>query len=126
MHTASMPRILICEDEFLIASDLARGLAELGARVVGFAINASKALELALSEHLEIDAAVLDINLAGEPVYDAATALKKRGVTVIFYSGYSRRELPADFHSDQFLSKPAQPSDIMRAIAAASGHPGAA
>jgi hypothetical protein len=75
--------------------------------------------ELAVAPELEFDAAVLDINLAGEMVFPLAEALAARGVALVFYSGYAQQDLPAGLVRWPFVQKPAEPSAVMNAIMAA-------
>lgn len=79
-------RILIVEDEALVAAMVADMLEELGAVVVGPAGTLDKGLELA--REAEIDAAVLDVNLRGERVDPVAEVLAKRGIGFVFATGY--------------------------------------
>ncbi|HEV7278365.1 MAG TPA: response regulator [Devosiaceae bacterium] len=111
-----LPRLLICEDDFLIASDLASTLSDCGATIVGFAAEADKALELAQRDTMEVDAAILDIRLGGELAYPVARALLDRGVGVVFYSGYSDRDVPVEFAAVPFVSKPADAATILQAL----------
>ena len=76
-------RILIVEDEALIAMTLEAELIDAGSTVVGPAFDLPSAIQLA-SEPL--DAAVLDINLRGEKVFPAARVLRDRGVPIVFAS----------------------------------------
>src|SRR5690606_28701228 len=80
-------RILIVEDELLVALELETMLGSLGCEVVGPAARLEKALNLAETE--ELDGAVLDVNLRGKPVYPVAAALGARGIPFIFSTGYS-------------------------------------
>jgi CheY-like chemotaxis protein len=82
-------RILIVEDEYLIATDLADLLAEHGATVVGPAGNVQEALALVDREGAKLDGAVLDINLRGERSFPIADRLLALGVRPIFTTGYS-------------------------------------
>lgn len=79
-------RILLVEDEFIIAALAADMLVDLGATVVGPA--ATVAEGLALAETASIDAAVLDVNMYGERVGPVAAALRARGIPFIFATGY--------------------------------------
>lgn len=79
-------KILLVEDEALIAAMAADMLANLGATVVGPAGSLSGALALATSA--DCDAAVLDVNLRGERVDPVAAVLGKRGIPVLFATGY--------------------------------------
>ena len=85
-------RVLVVEDESLIgmlAEDL---LEQLGCRMVGLVSSVGKALELAKSA--ELDLALLDVDIGGEPVYPVASVLQKRGVPFLFMSGYGGLEEP--------------------------------
>lgn len=119
MTSTFAPRVLICEDDFLIAQDIASCLTDLGARIVGFAKSVAKGLELADTKRLECDAALLDIDLQGEDVYPVARALLRRGIKVVFYSGYTRMNLPPDLAGAPFVAKPAIPEELLRAISEA-------
>jgi ActR/RegA family two-component response regulator len=81
-------RILIVEDEFVLASDLARFLESRGAMVVGPAATVGVALALVAREVL--DAAVLDVNLGADRVYPVADKLIEQGVPIVFATGYDQ------------------------------------
>lgn len=82
--------VLLAEDEALVALELAETLAELGCVVAGPAATLAEALRLAEQEPL--DAAVLDVNLRGQAAFPAADMLVRRGVPVLFVTGYG--EMP--------------------------------
>lgn len=85
-------RVLVVEDESLIgmlAEDL---LEQLGCRMIGSVSSLGKALEMA--KRAELDFALLDVDLAGEPVYPVAQALQARGVPFLFMSGYGGLDGP--------------------------------
>ena len=81
-------RILIVEDEFLIAATACEMLQELGAHVVGPASTISEAL--ALAEREDVDVALLDINLHGQSSAAVAARLETRGIPIVFATGYGR------------------------------------
>lgn len=81
-------RILVAEDEPLVALELEATLRGLGCEVLGPAATLEEALRLATAPSERIDAAVLDINLAGRASFPAADALAKRGVPIVFATGY--------------------------------------
>jgi len=98
-------RILVVEDEFLVASQIESILTGAGWRVIGSAGTLASAVSLARKS--ECDAAVLDVNLRGERVDDVATILSERGIPFLFVSGYGRGNLPAAFRERvEFLAKP--------------------
>lgn len=95
MHDARTHRILVLEDEWLIADDLASDLEERGYQVVGPV--SSVAAALGLVEREKISAAILDINLGGEKCFPLATVLARQGIPFVFVSGHSASALPPEF-----------------------------
>ncbi|WP_159348669.1 PAS domain S-box protein [Roseomonas harenae] len=81
-------RVLLVEDELLVAMETEEALRDLGCEVLGPAATIEEALRLAQSEAGRIDAAVLDVNLAGRPSFPVADLLAGRGVPVVFATGY--------------------------------------
>jgi CheY-like chemotaxis protein len=108
-------RILVIEDEFFIALDISSILEQAGLVVIGPAANVADALEAIGSE--EIDGALLDAHLAGEPVGRVADALKARAIPFAFVSGYGREQLPAAYQDAQLVKKPFTGRDLLAAIA---------
>jgi DNA-binding response OmpR family regulator len=98
-------RILVVEDEVLIALDLAAQLSDAGFDVVGPAGSVAKALTL-LNGH-GCDAAVLDVNLGKETAEAVAVVLRERGTPFVVLSGNSREHQAAVFQDAPFFSKPA-------------------
>jgi CheY-like chemotaxis protein len=90
-------RVLIVEDEYFLAQDLADRFQNLGAEVIGPAGNLAEALRLA--GRADIDGAVLDVNLRGERVYPVADLLRQKHTPFVFASGYGA-ELEPDAYSD--------------------------
>ena len=80
-------RILLVEDEPMIAFALEDMVLELGFDVVGPAHRLSEALALAAAA--EVDAAVLDVNLNEEPSFPVADLLRERGIPFLFATGYA-------------------------------------
>ena len=107
------PRVLIVEDEFLIANALQLVLQKLGARVLGPAARVSTALEL-ITGGTPFDCALLDIRLGDELVYPVADELRARGVRFAFVSGYDRSTLPAAYQDATFFSKVEDPKVLYR------------
>jgi CheY-like chemotaxis protein len=109
-------RILVVEDEALVAFALEELLTECGYKVVGPAPNVRTAVKLLDAER--IDAAVLDINLGGETVDPVARALATAGVPFVFTTGYtSASALPQGFRDRPALNKPYQPEALLDALA---------
>ncbi|MBY0560477.1 PAS domain S-box protein [Hyphomicrobium sp.] len=107
-------RILIIEDEPLVALDLQDTLESAGAVIVAVIASAADALNVVKSERL--DAAVLDGNLHGKPVDEIAAALTRSNVPFVFISGYGRESLPRGFGDVPLLNKPFSSSGLLDAI----------
>ena len=107
-------RILVVEDEYLVAEDVRRWLQGHGAEVIGPAPRLARALALIASER--IDAAVLDIHIAGELVFTAADALAERRIPFLFVSGFDRSIIPARFAHVQLLAKPILLESLLQAM----------
>ncbi len=108
-------RILVVEDEFLIALDIAAVLEQAGLAVVGPAGTVGDALYAIAQE--DVHGALLDAHLAGEPVGRVADALKARNIPFAFVSGYGREQLPAAHRNAALVKKPFTDRDLLAAIA---------
>ena len=97
-------RVLVVEDEALIAAQVEGLLLEQGCDVVGPAPGVEVALALALQEPL--DAAIIDANLSGRPSDGVADALRKRGIPFILLTGYADSGTSAAFRGAPLLTKP--------------------
>ncbi len=89
-------------------------LEELGCHVAASAARLSRAREAV--EAGQLDFAVLDVNVAGEPSFDLARTLMKRDIPFIFSTGYGRGGLPEDLQDRRVLAKPFALADLRRAI----------
>jgi CheY-like chemotaxis protein len=113
-------RVLVVEDEMMIAMLVEDMLAELGCVAVGPAHALDVALDLARTE-LDLDAALLDVNLGGQPVYEVADALRAKGVPAIFSTGYGDAGLREIDRGALVLQKPFRAGDLAAALNAALG-----
>lgn len=98
-------RILLVEDEYLLATEMRDELQDAGAIVVGPVAGLSKALTLIEATEV-IDGAVLDVNLRGEAVFPAAEILQNRKVPTLFVSGYNFDVIPRRFANTPHCEKP--------------------
>jgi CheY-like chemotaxis protein len=108
-------RILVVEDEFLIALDIASALEERGCSVIGPLGSVGEALEALRRE--AVDGALLDANLGGEPVDKLAEALLARRVPFAFVSGYGREQLPLKYREAPLVRKPFTGQDLFAVVA---------
>lgn len=109
-------RILVVEDEYLLADELALELEEEGATVLGPVPSVASALAL-LDTETSPDGAILDVNLGGEPAFPVADALLRRGVPLIFTTGYDSSALPPRFASLPRCEKPIHVGRVTAALA---------
>lgn len=109
-------RILVVEDEFLIADEMAEALSAHGAQVVGPAPSVVAALDL-IEREAALDHAVLDINLRGQTVFPVAEALWRRAVPFIFTTGYDTALIPPPFANVPRLIKPLRPETVVAILA---------
>jgi CheY-like chemotaxis protein len=116
------PRILLAEDELLVATDLVGMLLELGCEVAGPVATVAEVARLAGEEPL--DCALLDVNLRGEPVFSAVPALQAREIPMVLSSGYhSPERLPQEFQRLPILVKPYDRAELAALLRAACGLP---
>ncbi len=107
-------RILIVEDEMLVAMNIEDMLLELGHEVAGLAGRLSPAL--ALAGEAQFDVAMLDVNLAGEQSFPIADALAERGIPYLFATGYGREGLASGHEETPVLQKPYRDKQVEAAL----------
>jgi DNA-binding response OmpR family regulator len=95
-HGLNGARLLIVEDEYLLAREMADYFENLGAEIVGPVGTVAHALALIASSHIQI--AVLDVNLRDERVYPVADLLTLKQIPFVFASGYGS-ELEPDVYA---------------------------
>lgn len=109
-------RILIVEDEYLIAAEISDILTTEGHAIVGTAASAEEVISI-LSNGPICDLAILDANLAGSSVSPVATALERRSIPFIVVSGYSQWELLLPLRKAPFVPKPVRREALLAAVA---------
>jgi CheY-like chemotaxis protein len=107
-------RVLIVEDEMLVAMNIEDMLLDLGHEVVGIASRLSAALELA--QDATFDIAMLDVNLAGENSASVADLLSERSVPFLFATGYGLQGLEERYRGHVVLQKPFRAQELQLAI----------
>jgi DNA-binding response OmpR family regulator len=108
-------RVMVVEDELLVAMLIEDALADENCVLVGPFSSVGDALEAARREPLDL--AVLDVNLRGEKVYPVAEALTRRGVPFLLLSGYGKDAAPAEHPEWPACSKPFSPDLLIEMLA---------
>jgi CheY-like chemotaxis protein len=114
-------KILVVEDEMMVAMLIEDMLGDLGCETVGPVGRLEEALSMA--EQCSVDAAVLDVNLNGRETYPVAEALQRRGIPFIFATGYGAAGLSQRFRDAPTLQKPFQERELARLLAEALEQP---
>lgn len=115
MNDVAGLRLLVVEDEMLIAMTIEDVLTDLGCVVIGPAGSVAKALQI-LDDGQQIDGAILDLNLKGEQALPVAVALQKRGTPFFFLTGYGSAGLDQAQFSAPTLPKPFDPGALEQLI----------
>lgn len=108
-------RVLVVEDEWLIAEDIAACLRASGHQVVGPAPSVAAALRLIGEDH--VDMALLDVQLNDETSLAIAEELQTRDIPFACLSGFGPHDVPSAFANFKFVRKPADQAAILSALA---------
>ncbi|TDR94889.1 response regulator [Enterovirga rhinocerotis] len=108
-------RVLVVEDEVAIALLLEDMLMDVGIEVVGPASRLAEGRALAEQERLDV--AILDVNVAGEPVYPIVDILAARGIRFIFSTGYGAGGIDPAWRDRPVLQKPFSQAELEAALA---------
>jgi CheY-like chemotaxis protein len=118
----SSRRILIVEDESLVAMLLETILEDMGCATVGPIASVEDALTLLEGDQTEsLDGALLDVNVAGREVFPVAEVLQARGVPFVFSTGYGQGGLPDEWRSHATIQKPFTEAAVEQALMTALG-----
>lgn len=112
----SPARILVVEDDGLVSMMVCSIVEQMNCAVVGPAARIERALKLVQAS--AVDGAILDVNIAGTPVYPVADALGARGVPFIFLTAYGNPVLPERYRASRTLTKPIVETRLRAAIEA--------
>ncbi len=110
-------RVLVVEDEAANSLLLEDMLLDFGCEVIGPAARLSAALDAVGRE--SIDLAILDVNVAGEPIYPVAEALAERGVPFVFSTGYGSAGIKDVYRDRPVLQKPFAQHDLKQKLVSA-------
>ena len=104
-------RVLVVEDEYLVAALIEQILESAGCVVMGPVARVPEALDAV--DHDDCDAAVLDVNLAGELINPVADALSERDVPFMFVTGYGASALPKEYAERPHIGKPFRMAELL-------------
>ena len=113
-------RVLVVEDEALVAMLLEAMLEDMGCVPVGPIGDIDEALA-AIEADNALDAALLDVNVAGREVFPVAAALKAKGVAFVFSTGYGEGGLPEEWRGQSTIQKPFTEAAVRQALFKACG-----
>ncbi len=110
-------RVLVVEDEAAISMLLEDMLLDFGCEIVGPAARLTTALEMAQKEAFAV--AILDVNVAGEPIYPVAEAIAQRALPVVFSTGYGGAGIREPFRDRPVVQKPFSQAELKRTLISA-------
>ena len=113
-------RVLVVEDESLVAMLLETILEDMGCTPVGPISTVEEALSV-VAQETQLDAALLDVNVAGVHVFPVAQALKDKGVPFVFSTGYGEGGLPDEWRGQATIQKPFTEDAVQQALMKAMG-----
>ncbi len=118
-------RILVAEDEYMIAQEVVDVLSKAGAETVGPVPRISEAMQLIATEN-RIDCALLDVNLANEAIWPVVDMLLARGVPLVLATGYDASAIPPAYADLPRCEKPTSGQELAHALSRvlASADPG--
>jgi CheY-like chemotaxis protein len=114
-------RILLVEDEILVAMMMKDILAEFGFSVVGPFSRVAEAMVAAV--HEDFDAGIIDVNLGGEFVYPVADVLVAREIPFVFVTGYGVESIESRFADVPIIKKPVQRAVLQKMFVPTDGEP---
>jgi len=107
-------RVLVVEDEAAISLLLEDMLLDFGCEVVGPAARLAAALDAVRTQTLDL--AILDVNVAGEPIYPVAEALAQKGIPFVFSTGYGSAGIKDAYRDRPVLQKPFAQHDLKQKL----------
>ncbi|MBI1199299.1 MAG: response regulator [Phenylobacterium sp.] len=107
-------RVLVVEDEMMVSMLIEDMLSDLGCTIIGPASRLEEAIDLA--NKAELDCAVLDVNLGGQPIFPVADLLRQRGAPFAFATGYGDAGLRDVDRGSPVLQKPFREGDLARVL----------
>lgn len=116
MSTANLAgmRLLLVEDQMLVAMEVESFLKDIGCEVIGIAGTLEQAMRL--SRELAFDATIVDVNLDGEMAWPAVDVLLERNIPFVLASGYGSSAFPQAYRDMTQLEKPVGRNELQRAL----------
>jgi CheY-like chemotaxis protein len=111
-------RVLVVEDEMLVAMNIEDMLVDLGHEVIALASRLETAL--AFARDATFDVAMLDVNLAGQASFPVAEVLRARGIPYLFATGYGIQGIAEAYRGAPVLQKPFRAKDLEESLRAAA------
>lgn len=108
-------RVMVVEDEYMLADMMSETLADAGATILGPVGTITGAVDL-LDSGTEIHGAILDVNVRGDMVYPVADLLLARGIPFVFTTGYDATVIPPRYEQVPRCEKPFKLEWVTRAI----------
>jgi CheY-like chemotaxis protein len=115
-------RVLVVEDEYFLADDIARMLRSFGADVAGPVGELNDAIAV-INDGSAVDGAVLDVNIRDEMIFPVARELRARQVPFVFTTGYDQVTLGPEFQTVLLWEKPIDIAAMVRGLAELVGAP---
>ena len=107
-------KVLLVEDEAIVAMSVEDALRDLGCAEVNVALSLAEGLALAAAK--PVDAAILDVNLRGTEVFPLADLLTQRATPFVLATWYGPEMIRADLRHHLMVRKPYQPRDLREAL----------
>ena len=108
-------RVLVCDDNLLMAEVVAEFLSECGLDPMGPVGRLESATQMARERAL--DGAILDINLKGRPCFPICAILSARRILFMFLTGYPQAAIPIEYRWARLITKPFEPNEMKEALA---------
>ena len=108
-------RVLVCDDNLLMAEVVAEFLLECGLEPIGPVGRLESAMQMARERAL--DGAILDINLNGRPCFPICAILSARRIPFIFLTGYPGAAIPVEYRGAALVAKPFEPTEMKEVLA---------
>ncbi len=108
-------KILVVEDNYLVADYVRRLLVDAGATVIGPVPTESRSLAMT-ADGVDLDAGILDVRLGEQTSVNVARRLSERGVPFVVVSGYGSEALPPELKNAPYLAKPIKSADLVPMI----------